>query len=76
MIPPTLNILGGIFNCVAALIVLYAAIRNYMIHAENVSLIDKIEGAMKLMLELRDMLAEEQRDPFDAGNDRQKEVRH
>jgi hypothetical protein len=76
MIQPTLNVMGGIFNCVAAVIVLYAAIRNYMIHAENVSLIDKIEGAMKLMLELRDMLAEEQRDPFNVSNADKKEMRH
>jgi hypothetical protein len=76
MIPPTLNILGGIFNCVAAVVVLYVAIRNYMIHAENLYQVERISEAMKLMKEVRDLLAKEQQDPFAAGNDRQKEVRH
>lgn len=72
----TLNLFGGLFNCVAACIVLWIALRNYKVHAENVSMIEKIGRAMKVMRELRDMLDESLDDPLTAGNDRQKEVRH
>jgi hypothetical protein len=68
--------LGGLTNLAAACVVLYMARRNYMVHAENLSLVEKIGKAMVMMKELRDMLDRDLDDPFTAGNARQKEVSH
>jgi hypothetical protein len=45
-------------------------------HKENLSMAEKIGKVMEVMKELRDLIGRDLEDPFDAGNDRQKEVRH
>ncbi len=69
-------LMGGALNFVAACVVLWVSLRNCKIHAENLSLTDKIGKAMTMMKELRDMLDADLHDPFSPGNVREKEVRH
>jgi hypothetical protein len=69
-------VMGATLNLVASVIVMRATIRNSIMHAENLSMAEKIGKVMALMKELRDLIGRDLEDPFDAGNDRQKEVRH
>jgi hypothetical protein len=72
----TFLVLGAVLNVVASTIVLRATILNSTMHKENLSMAEKIGKVMEVMRELRDLIGRDLEDPFDAGNDRQKEVRH
>jgi hypothetical protein len=69
-------VLGAVLNVVASTITIRATIRNSIMQRENLSMAEKIGKVMLLMKELRDLIGRDLEDPFDAGNDRQKEVRH
>jgi hypothetical protein len=70
----TWNLIGTLANLVGAGIILYAARRNCTTHKGNLSITNKIDRVMPLMLELRDQLGDPD-DPSTAG-DARKEVRH
>lgn len=62
-------------NFVAAILVLRASIRNYIMHGENLSMAEKIGKCMTVMKQLRDLLADDLEDLSTVG-DAHKEGKH
>lgn len=66
--------IGVLANLIGSLLLLYSLHRNSTIFKGNLSITEKIDKVMPLMLELRDQL-DNSDDPLTAG-DARKEVRH